>query len=345
MRFISVENMIGFIQSKGLETILTELAAYVESDYKRWDEFDKSPRYASHSKDGVIELMPTADNKKFAFKYVNGHPGNYKKGLQTVVAFGVLSDVDSGYPLLLSEMTIGTALRTAAMSAIAAKYLANSDLKSMGMIGAGCQAEFQAHAFRAINGIDRLRVYDIDPEVSEKFSRNMAGRGFDITICNTSEEAVMGVDVITTCTADKQYATILSDNMVGQGMHINAIGGDCPGKTELHPDILKRGNVFVEFEPQSRIEGEIQHMPEDFPVTELHHILKGEEHPRKNEREITIFDSVGFALQDFSMLRYLYDQTEGTGFYETLDIIAELDDPRDLFGLFGKDDEPLKDKI
>lgn len=346
MRFVSVENMVKFIQDKGLENVLTELAQYIESDYKRWDEFDKSPRYASHSKGGVIELMPTADSQQFSFKYVNGHPGNFKKGLQTVVAFGVLSDVDSGYPLLLSEMTIGTALRTAAMSAVAAKHLANPNISTMGMIGAGCQAEFQAHAFRAITGINNLRVYDIDPEVSKKFAKNMEGRGFNITVCPTSQDAVMGCDVITTCTADKQYATVLSDNMVGQGMHINAIGGDCPGKTELHPDILKRGSVFVEFEPQSRIEGEIQHMPDDFPVTEVFEIFRGEKGGRQNEREITIFDSVGFALQDFSMLRYLFEKTEGTEYYDTLNIIAELDDPRNLFGLFGEktnDDAPKKE--
>lgn len=203
----------------------------------------------------------------------------------------------------------------------------------MGMIGAGCQAEFQAYAFRALTGIDTLRVYDIDYKVSEKFQRNMADSGFDITVCKTGQDAVQGADIITTCTADKQYATVLTDNMVGQGMHINAIGGDCPGKTELHQDILKRGSVFVEFEPQSRIEGEIQHMPEDFAVTEMHHIFKGEKQGRQNEREITIFDSVGFALQDFSLLRYVYDKVREFDIYEDLDIIGELDDPRNLFGL------------
>lgn len=334
MKYVSVHNMVKLVQNIGLETLMTELAAYIEEDYKNWENFDKSPRYAHHSDVGVIELMPTGDRELFSFKYVNGHPGNFNKGLQTVVAFGVLSDVETGYPLMLSEMTIGTALRTAAISALAAKYLANDNTRTMCMIGAGCQAEFQAHAFRALKGVDTLRVYDIDPEVSKKFQRNMQGRGFDIKVCATGEEAVQGADIITTCTADKQYATILTDNMVGQGMHINAIGGDCPGKTELHPDILKRGSVFVEFEPQSRIEGEIQHMPEDFPVTEMHHIFKGEKTARTNDRQITIFDSVGFALQDFSLLRYVHDKIkDNPDMYEELDIIGELDDPRNLFGL------------
>ena len=336
MKYISVENMVRLIHETGIEQLFTELAGYIEEDYKNWDDFDLSPRYASHTKDGVLELMPTANRELFTFKYVNGHPGNYKAGLQTVVAFGVLCDVEFGYPRLLSEMTIGTALRTAGMSALAAKYLANDKLETMSMTGAGCQAEFQAYAFRAIKGINKLRVYDIDPKVTEKFIYNMDGAGFEIVPCKSAEEAVEGGDIITTCTADKQCATILTDNMVGQGVHINAIGGDCPGKTELHPDILKRGDVFVEFEPQSRIEGEIQHMPEDFPVTELHRIFKGEKQGRTNERQVTIFDSVGFAVQDFSLLRYMYDKIQGTDYYETLNIIGELDDPRNLFGLIKK---------
>jgi len=333
MKYISAPNMIKLIQHIGLETLLVELAEFIEHDYKRWDEFDKSPRYVSHSKQGVNELMPTSDGQTFTFKYVNGHPGNFAKNLQTVVAFGVLCDVETGYPQMLSEMTIGTALRTAAISALAAKHLSNPDVKIMAMIGAGCQAEFQAHAFRAINGISTLRVYDIDSTVSEKFRKNMQGAGFDITICKTSQDAVTGADIITTCTADKNYATILTDNMVGQGMHINAIGGDCPGKTELHSDILSRGQVFVEYEPQSRIEGEIQQMPEDFKVTELHELFHATKPARKTPQDITIFDSVGFALQDFSLLRYLHQKTENTDFYEILNIIEELDDPRNLFGV------------
>ncbi len=335
MRYISLDNMVRFINETGIETVVTELATYIEDDYKRWDQFDKSPRYASHSKGGVIELMPTADKQNFGFKYVNGHPGNFQKGLQTVVAFGVFSDVNSGYPLLFSEMTFGTALRTASTSALVAKYLANpmSENSTMGMIGAGCQAEFQAYAFHALLGINNFKVYDIDHKVSQKFKTNMADSGFNIQVFDNSQDAVQGADIITTCTADKQYATILTDNMVGQGMHINAIGGDCPGKTELHADILARGKVFVEFEEQSRIEGDIQQMPADFPVTELHEIFNGEKQGRTDKNEITIFDSVGFAIQDFSLLRYMYDKTDGTDYFEELNIISDMEDPRDLFGL------------
>jgi len=331
--FVSVDCMMKLVLTLGVETFLSELAAYVEADFKRWELFDKTARIASHSKDGVIELMPTSDGSVYAFKYVNGHPKNTRNGLQTVTAFGVLSDVDSGYPMLLSEMTILTALRTAATSALAAKYLAPRGAKCMAIIGNGAQSEFQAMAFKALLGVDTLRLYDIDPEATRRCARNLAGRGFVIVACASPEEAVEGAQIITTATADKQYATILGDNMVGSGVHINAVGGDSPGKTELHKDILLRSSIFVEFTPQTRVEGEIQQLPADYPVTELWQVITGMSPGRRDARDITLFDSVGFATEDFSALRYVRDQLERTGLFKELDLLADPDDPRDLFGM------------
>jgi ornithine cyclodeaminase len=230
-------------------------------------------------------------------------------------------------------MTILTALRTAAMSAVAAKYLAPKGASTMAIIGNGAQSEFQAIAFKAIVGIDKLRLYDIDSTASRKCAKNLAGMGFDITICATGQEAVEGADVITTVTADKQNATILTDNMVGPGTHINAVGGDCPGKTELHRDILLRSDIFVEFPPQTWIEGEIQQLPHDHPITELWQVITGQKTGRASDRQITLFDSVGFAIEDFSALRYVRDKLRDTGLYEELDLLADPDEPRDLFGM------------
>jgi ornithine cyclodeaminase len=331
--FVSVDHMMKLVLRVGVETFLKELAAYIEEDFRRWDRFDKTPRIASHSRDGVIELMPTSDGSLYGFKYVNGHPKNMREGRQTVTAFGVLSDVGNGYPMLLTEMTILTALRTAATSALAARYLAPADARCMAVIGNGAQSEFQAMAFKALLGVDRLRLYDIDPAATEKCMRNLDGLGFSITACRSPEEAVEGAQIITTATADKQYATILTDNMVGPGVHINAVGGDCPGKTELHPDILLRSDIFVEYTPQTRIEGEIQQLPADHPVTEFWEVVAGKVPGRRDHRQITLFDSVGFAVEDFSALRYIRDKLPGTGLYEELDLLADPDEPRDLFGM------------
>jgi ornithine cyclodeaminase len=334
--FVSVENMMHLVHHIGVERVLVELTDVIEADFRRWDAFDKTPRVASHSRDGVIELMPTSDGEIYSFKYVNGHPKNMAQGLQTVTAFGLLAEVSTGYPVLLTEMTLLTALRTAATSAMAARHLAPKGAKTMAMIGNGAQAEFQALAMKAVLGIENIRLYDIDPKATDKVVRNLAGSGLKVTACTSSQAAIEGAEIITTCTADKQYATILTDNMVGAGVHINAIGGDCPGKTELHRDILARASTFVEYPPQTRVEGEIQQMPADYPVTELWKVILGEENGRRDAGQITLFDSVGFAIEDFSALRYIRDRLKGTPFYQDLDIIADPDDSRDLFGMLAR---------
>ncbi|WCE69239.1 ornithine cyclodeaminase [Sulfitobacter faviae] len=334
--FVSVDQMMKLIHHVGVEEMLRGLADYIEADFKRWELFDKTPRVASHSEKGVIELMPTSDGDVYGFKYVNGHPDNTKTGFQTVTAFGLLANVANGYPVLLTEMTILTALRTAATSAVVARLLAPKGSRVMAMIGNGAQSEFQSLAMKAICGVDEVRLYDIDRAATAKCARNLAGSGLKVVECDSAEEAIMGAQIITTCTADKQYATILTDNMVGSGVHINAIGGDCPGKTELAPAILHRSGIFVEYPEQTRIEGEIQQLEPDHPVTEIWQLLTGQAEGRRDQQQITLFDSVGFAIEDFSALRYVRDQIAETGLFQPLDLLADPDDPRDLFGMLQR---------
>ncbi|MBF9029863.1 ornithine cyclodeaminase [Rhodobacterales bacterium HKCCE3408] len=331
--FVSVENMMRLIHQVGLEPMLIGLTDAIEDAFRRWPAFDKTPRVAAHSTEGVIELMPTSDGIHYAFKYVNGHPKNMKEGLQTVTAFGLLADVDTGYPILLSEMTMLTALRTAATSAMAARHLAPKDARVMAMIGNGAQSEFQCLAFKAVLGIDTIRAYDIDPAATRKMVGNLAGSGLTVIPCASPEEAVEGAQIVTTCTADKQYATILTDNMVGSAVHINAIGGDCPGKTELHRDILLRSRIFVEYPDQTRVEGEIQQLDPDHPVTELWQVVTGAAEGRQSQGEITLFDSVGFAVEDHAALMFVREKLHATDLYDRLDLLADPDDPRDLFGM------------
>ena len=334
--FVSVDHMMQLIHHVGLDTMLRGLADYIADDFTRWEQFDKTPRVAAHSPEGVIELMPTSDGVSYGFKYVNGHPKNTADGLQTVTAFGLLADVDTGYPVLLTEMTMLTALRTAATSALVAQALAPAGATTMAMIGNGAQSEFQSHAMKAIAGITHVRLYDIDPAATAKCAANLAGSGLHVTACASAEEAIEGAHILTTCTADKAHATILTDNMVGSGVHINAIGGDCPGKTEIAPAILRRGDIFVEYPPQTRIEGDIQQLAPDHPVTEIWEVIAGRKAGRSSDKQITIFDSVGFAIEDFSALRYVRDHVIGTPYYHPLDLLADPDDPRDLYGMLSR---------
>jgi len=333
VEFVDVASMAKWIQKDGVGNIIAGMVDFLEEDFKKWQSFDKIPRVASHTPFGVIELMPTSDNITYSFKYVNGHPSNPARGFQTVTAFGLLADVDNGYPVFLAEMTLLTALRTAGVSAMVAKHLARKDSKKMAMIGTGSQSEFQALGMRAVLGIEDLSVYDVDPHAMEKFRRNLEPLGFRIHLAKDVDEAVEGADIITTCNADKQQAKVLLDRQVKPGVHLNAIGGDCPGKTELESEILDRSTVFVEFPPQTRIEGEIQQKDPDFPVVEFWKVLTGEEPGRVSDEQITLFDSVGFAIADFSGLRYARAATQDTDLQQFIDLVASPDDPKDLYSL------------
>ena len=252
--YLSARHLIALVRRKGLSACIAGVAERIEADYLRWNEFDKTARVASHSEVGVIELMPIADAAQFAFKYVNGHPTNHRHGLPTVMAFGVLADVATGAPRLLSELTLTTAIRTAAMSALAAR--------------------------------------------------------------------------------------VLTPEMIEPGMHVNAVGGDCPGKTELHRGVLEAASVFVEFEPQTRIEGDIQQMPADFAVTEFWRVLSGQAPGRTGTAQVTVFDSVGFALEDYSAMTFMRDVATELGIGEVVELVPEAADPKNLFGVLRDEPKP-----
>lgn len=333
--FLDAHDVLQLTRRLGLPALLRRVAQRIEADFARWEGFDKSARVACHSTPGVIELMPVADERQFAFKYVNGHPGNPGIGLPTVMAFGLLADVPTGLPVMLAELTFLTAARTAAMSAVAARALARPGSRVMALIGNGAQSEFQALAFRDLLGVRELRLYDVDPAATAKLMANLAGSGLQVRACASTAQAVQGADIVTTVTADKALAQVITPDMLQPGQHFNAVGGDCPGKTELHRGVLQAARVFVEYEPQSRIEGDVQQMPADFPVTELWRVLTGQAAGRRSDAEVTVFDSVGFALEDLSALAVLHEAALEYGVGRTVSLVAAAPDPKNLFGLLG----------
>lgn len=335
MKLITATMIVDLIRDIGVSEFYKELTIMLENDFRNWNKFNKSPRHAVHFPEGVIELMPCSDDTYYSFKYVNGHPGNTEQGKLSVFALGMLSDVRTGYPLILSEMTLLTAFRTAATSAIASKYMARKNSSAVSIIGTGSQSEFQIMALKNIFRIHKVKCFDRDKNAMLKFKKNLAGEFENIEICSTAEEAVAGSDIIITATADKKHARLFDPSSVREGTHINAVGGDCPGKTELDLNLLKRSRVVVEYLEQTRLEGEIQLNEIPQVHGELWEIISGIKPGRENENEITIFDSVGFALEDFSTLKLIYQMMEKRGQGEAVDLIPEPDDPKNLYGLIS----------
>ncbi|MEE8119038.1 MAG: ornithine cyclodeaminase, partial [Gammaproteobacteria bacterium] len=226
--------------------------------------------------------------------------------------------------------------RTAGVSALAAKYLARKESKCMALIGTGAQGEFQSLAFDAVFGLDSIRYYDIDQAAMEKYETNMMGFEIKLVPCGSVDEALDGADIITTATADKKRAVILKDSMLKDGVHVNGIGGDCPGKTELEQESVKRAKVVVEFLEQTEVEGEIQTLGSDAVYAELWEIVGGNKKGRESDSELTLFDSVGFAIEDYSVLNYVFRLATEFEIGTDMALIPEPDDPKNLFGIFKK---------
>jgi ornithine cyclodeaminase len=344
MKIITIDSLTKIIKMHGLENFLKDLIARLKTDFGRWEEFNKMPRPAMYVPRGVLELMPVCDGEYYTFKYVNCHPRNPESGLMTVVATGQLSRIDTGYPLMFSEMTLLTALRTAATTALATDLMARKDSSVLAIIGTGAQSEFLVKALCMVRGIKEVRYFDIDPRAMDKFLDNfLLGKLaantalFRFVRCANAAEAVLGADIIITCTACKGHVEVLKNDWIVSGTHINGIGGDAPGKTELGFDLLERSRIVVEYFDQCLLEGEIQrYSKEEAKVkvyAEMHEIVTGKKKGRESEDEITLFDSVGIGLEDYSVLRLTYELSEKYGIGEEMDLIPGLADPKNLISL------------
>lgn len=332
-KIVTIDDVKTIINKVGILDFFRELVAQLETDFKRWDDFKKSPRHAIHYPQGVMELMPTSDDHEYAFKFVNGHPGNPKNNKLSIVALGLFAEVSDGFPLMVSEMTLLTAFRTAATSALVSSYLAKKSSKSMGIIGTGSQGEFQVLAHHAQLGINQIKYFDIDPKAMDKFANNLSDADLELIPCANAEETLKDVDIITSATANKERLKIIDNSWVTDGMHINGIGGDCPGKTELEAPLLKRAKIVIEFFEQSILEGEIQDLDENAVYAEIWEIAQGKKPGRENDTEVTLFDSVGFALEDYSVLKLIYKYASEMNIGQELPMIPYIDNPKDLFGL------------
>ena len=339
MKILTEEILAELVKRHGFENYLTGLMQELENDFSRWNEFTKIPRPAMHVPNGVLELMPVCDKEYYTFKYVNCHPKNPENGLMTVVATGQLSEVGAGYPIMFSEMTVLTALRTAATTAIATDLMARKNSRVLAMIGTGAQSEFLVKAIKLVRDIEEVRYFDIDELAMDKFENNLKQDKFKLVRCASAEEAARGADIITTCTACRAHVDVLKNNWIKQGVHINGIGGDSAGKTELEFSILSRCKIVVEYFDQSIIEGEIQRYTAEEAKhrvhAELYELINGAKTGRASDSEITLYDAVGIGLEDYSALKYTYNLANSYSLGQEANLTPVLSNPKNLISLIS----------
>ena len=277
-------------------------------------EVDMPPKtYLFFKKDnGDLRVMPSFSEelKMSGVKIVNVHPDNPKNNLPTVGAVIILNDTKTGAPLALMDGTYITGMRTGAAGAVAAKYLAKKNAKSMGVVGAGKQALFQIAATTGALQIKDVLVYDVNKKNIDVLSNELEKIG--INVKKVGLEEISKQDILVTTTPSR--APIIKNEWIIPGTHINAIGADAEGKEELEPAILKRAKIVVDDWVQASHSGEINVPIAKGIITKnniygsLGEIVAGIKTGRENDEEITIFDSTGLAIQDLFTAEMVYQE-------------------------------------
>lgn len=260
---------------------------------------------------GDLRIMPSFSETLImaGTKIVNVHPENPKKGLKTVMAAIILNDPKTGMPLALMDGTYITTLRTGAASAVATKYLAKKSAQSLGVIGAGSQALTQIAAIFKIRAIKEIAVYDIKEGAVENLAKLLAKEKIKIKKAGLKEVAQK--DILVTVTPTRQ--PVVKKEWILPGTHINAIGADAAGKEELEPEILKKAKIVVDCWEQASRSGEINvplakgTIKKEDIYASLGEIVSDKKRGRENDKEVTIFDSTGLAIQDLYTANLVYE--------------------------------------
>lgn len=260
---------------------------------------------------GDFRAMPAYLGHSAGVKWVNAHPDNPKKGnLPSVMAVIIYSDPGTGFPLAIMDGTMITNYRTGAAGVIASKYLARENSKILGLIGCGKQAETQLLFHQQIFQFNEILIIDRNEEQIKKFIKKF----YTLPLKKSTLEKVAGCDIL--CTTTPSRKPIVKAKWIKPGTHINAIGADAPGKQELDSNIVKKAKIVVDDYEQATRSGEINVplskgiISEENIYATLGEIIAGIKPGRINDKEITLFDSTGLAIQDIAVAKVIYEKAK-----------------------------------
>jgi len=309
MFIVDIPLISALVAKVSLNGFYNRLVEYIQQDFLAWDGFHKTPRISFKHPNGILELMPIYNQDFFANKYVCTHKDNHFRNRYVVMGQGLWVDANTGTPLMIAEMTILTALRTAAVSLMVSKLVVESTASTLAMIGCGAQSHFQLLAHVPHFPWKKIYAYDIDAHSLARFVDSMAKEGIEVIPSPSIQAAVASADLIITLTNANRVYPILRYDWLKPGAHINALGGDCPGLSELDLEILRKAQlILVEYHEQTLSEGEIQQLDLEQrmkKVVQISEFLKQDY--QRHPGDLSIFDGVGIALLDFSTLRLVYD--------------------------------------
>jgi alanine dehydrogenase len=306
-------------QISGLIT-MKEIIESVETAYKVHAERKvqmPAKKYLFYKKfKGDLRIMPCfiRGMDESGVKNVNVHPDNPRKfGLPTVMAMIELVDPQTGFPISVMDGTWITNMRTGAAAGVATKYLARDDSEIVGLVGAGVQAATGLDAINEVMDIKEVKVACRTCKTRENFAKSASEKyGIEVKAVDTIKEAVKGADVLLTTTPARE--PVVKSKWVDDGTHINAMGADAPGKQELDSHVLQKAKIFIDCWDQASHSGEI-----NIPVHEglvrrsdiqgkIGDVILGTVPGRTTDKEITVFDSTGLAVQDIVTAWNVYEK-------------------------------------
>ncbi|MFA6427813.1 MAG: ornithine cyclodeaminase family protein [Candidatus Magasanikbacteria bacterium] len=309
---LSSNNIKSIIKQVGIDEFMDASINNIENYFLYLGKkYERRQRIGFFFRNGrTVESMPCRKiGSKILFKTVNFHETNCLRGLPTVMSSTILCDEKTGFQEVITDSTLLTYIRTGAATAIATKYLARKESSKVGVIGAGSVGQACLHAISRIYNLTKIYIWDTDNNALETFRKRMEKIIKKPIEIEHPKKFVPDIDILTTTTYGNKK--IVKNLWVPKGIHINAIGGDAPGKQELDGNILKRAKIVVDYKEQAITEGEI-----NVPITkgiisiedvhaELSDVVKKKKNSRKNSSEITLFDSTGDPLEDLAIIELL----------------------------------------
>jgi len=272
---------------------------------------------------GVALFMPAylQDSADLAVKIVSVYNRNPDLGLPTVSAIVVALEAKTGRPLAIMNGTWLTALRTGAASGVATELLARRDASTVALFGAGVQARTQLLAVCTVRDVREVRVYDPSFFKAESLADDMGGLGVvpsKVTPVNTPKEAILDADIVVTATTSTR--PVFNSKDVMPGAHINGIGSYTPEMQEIDPETVRRAKIVVDSREACLAEAGDIIIPlrqglisESHIYAEIGEIINGSKPGRESAREVTLFKSVGNAVQDAAVAGYILRAAEKKG--------------------------------
>lgn len=304
-----------------LEPLLTlaDCIPVIEEAFRRHGTGAPPQSMGIHAPAGTFHIKTAIGDDVFAMKLNANFPGNPQRHrLPTIQGVIVLIDLERGTPLAILDSALITTLRTAAATAVAAKFLAREDAATITVIGCGLQGRANLEAMQLVRPISKAYAFDVNVETAGTFAREMQAKlGIEVVADTALDTAVADSDIVVTCTTAR--SPILDVRHLHPGVFIAGVGADNPEKHELAPALLRESRVVVDILEQAATMGDLHHAIKAGVLTredvhgELADVICGRVSGRRTDSEVFVFDSTGTALQDVAVASVAYARAAERG--------------------------------